>query len=371
MDLEREASERYKGFVVRNRLKRVSNEAVRCSAFMRKEELRRYSDRYIEFVKSPDGHVLRSNREMREAFWAHFRDRFARCPDLPFQEFRNYLPDFPRLGGAEAASCEGLVTECEVCNALKQVGLNKSPGLDGLPYEVYLRLSHMFVPILTDVFNHWFAQGAIPGSITKGVITLLKKGDRHVWEDLDDYRPITLLNAELKILARVLANRLQLVISDLIGPEQNYAVKGRSIQDNLHLIREILEGIKDDDEAALINLDQSKAFDRVDHQFLAMVLETAGFKPEFSILYHNPQAVVQVNGKCSKAFVIERSVRQGCPLSPLLYVLALEPLLRRLRDGGHVRPYVVFHWLAASMLGFRRTLMISLFSCPTVWTYWQ
>ena len=91
---------------------------------MRMEELRRYTDRYIEFVKSPDGRVLRSNREMREAFWAHFRDRFARCLLLPVQEFRNYLADFPRLGAAEAASCEGLVTECEVHNALKQVGLN-------------------------------------------------------------------------------------------------------------------------------------------------------------------------------------------------------------------------------------------------------
>ena len=210
---------------------------------------------------------------------------------------------------------------------LKQVGLNKSPGLDGLPYEVYLRMSHMFVPILTDVFNHWLVQGAIPGSITKGVITLLKKEGRHVRGDLDDYRPITLLNTELKILARVLANRLQLVISDLIGPEQNYAVKGRSIRDNLHSVRQILEGIKDNTKAALINLDQSKAFDRVDHRFLA----TAGFKPEFrkwiSILYHNPQAVVQVNGRRSGAFAIEQSVRQGCPLSPLLYVLALEPLL--------------------------------------------
>ena len=74
---------------------------------------------------------------------------------------------------------------------------------------------------------------------------------------------------------------MQLVISDLTGPEWNYAVKGRSIQDNFHLVREILEGIKDDDEATLINLDQSKAFDRVDHQFLATVLETAGFEPEF------------------------------------------------------------------------------------------
>ena len=44
----------------------------------------------------------------------------------------------------------------------------------------------MFVPIRTDMFNHWFAQGAIPGSIIKGVIMLLKKGGRHVWEDLDD-----------------------------------------------------------------------------------------------------------------------------------------------------------------------------------------
>ena len=59
------------------------------------------------------------------------------------------------------ASCEGAVTDCEFRGALKQVGLNKSPGLGGLPYEVYLRMSHMFVHILTDEFNHWLAQGAI------------------------------------------------------------------------------------------------------------------------------------------------------------------------------------------------------------------
>ena len=86
------------------------------------------------------------------------------------------------------------------------------------------------------------------------MIKLLKKGGRHVWEGLDDYRPITLLNTELKILAWVLVNRLQLVISDLIDPEQTFAVKGRSIQDNLHLIHKVLQGIEDDTEAALISL---------------------------------------------------------------------------------------------------------------------
>ena len=124
--------------------------------------------------------MLRSNREIREAFRTHFRDHFARCPDLQAQEFRDYLANLPRLGEAEAASCEGAVTECEIRSAMKQVGLNKSSGLDGLPYEVYLRMSHMFAPIQTNVFNHWLAQGAIPGSITKGVIILLKKGGRHV-----------------------------------------------------------------------------------------------------------------------------------------------------------------------------------------------
>ena len=195
----------------------------------------------------------------------------------------------------EAASCEGLVTECKVRNTLKQVSLNKSLGL-GLPYEVYLRLPHMFVLILTDMFNHWFAHGAIPGSVIKGMITLLKKGGSYVWEELDDYRPITLLNTELKILARVLVNRLQLVISYLIGLEQNYTMKGRSIKDNLHLVREIVEGLKDTTEAALINLDQSKAFDMADYRFLVTVLETAGFKSEFrkwiSMMHHGLQMEV-------------------------------------------------------------------------------
>ena len=177
---------------------------------MRKEELRRFPCRYIECVNAPDGRVMRSSREIREDFRTLFRGRFARCPDLRFQEFRNYLTDFPRLGEVEAASCEGVVTECKVRSALKQVGLYWN-----------FRMSHMFVLILTDVFNHWFAQGAILGSITKGVITLLKKEGRYVRGDLDDYRHITLLNTELKILAWVLANRLQLVISDLIGPEQS------------------------------------------------------------------------------------------------------------------------------------------------------
>ena len=154
---------------------------MKCNALAREDEVRRFLFWHIESVKSPDGCVLGSNREMHDVFRTHFRDHFACCPDLPVQEFCSHLADFSHLREAEVASCKSLVTECEVRDALKQVGHNKSPGLDSLPDEVYLRLPYMFLPVVTDMLNHWFAQGAIPGRVTKDVI---KKGGRHVWEEL-------------------------------------------------------------------------------------------------------------------------------------------------------------------------------------------
>ena len=93
-DIECESSERYKGYIVRSRIKRVLNEAVKSNVTAR-EEVRMFPDRYIDSVKTPDWRLLRLIREMRDAFRAHFRDRFARCTDLP--ELSCRLP--PPWGG--------------------------------------------------------------------------------------------------------------------------------------------------------------------------------------------------------------------------------------------------------------------------------
>ena len=101
-----------------------------------------------------------------------------------------------------------------------------------------------------------------------------------------------MLNTDLKILAKILANHLQTVLSCLICPEQTCAVKGRTTQDSLHLVRTIVEKV--DGNAALINLDQSKAFDRVDHGFLESVLSAASFGLHFRtwirLLYAPPES---------------------------------------------------------------------------------
>ena len=81
---------------------------MKSNATAREEEVRRFPGHYIDSVKSTDGCVLRSNREIRDTF----RDRFAHCTDLPLQEFRSYLADFSRRGAAEATCCEGVVTGC-------------------------------------------------------------------------------------------------------------------------------------------------------------------------------------------------------------------------------------------------------------------
>ena len=151
---------------------------MKSNASAREEELRRYPDRYIHSAKSPDGRVLRTNHEIRDAVRAHFRDRFARCPDLSLQEFRSYLADFSRLGVAEAASCEGVITECVEAGRPQRIGWTR-----------WFTQRSVHVCAYSDgCVQPLFAQGAIPGSITKGVITLMKKGGKHVWWGLDDYR---------------------------------------------------------------------------------------------------------------------------------------------------------------------------------------
>ena len=149
-------------------------------------------------------------------------------------------------------------------------------------------------------------------------------------------------------------------------------MKGRSIKDNLHLVREILEGIKDDTEGALINLDQSKAFDRMDHRFLVTVFGDCRIRTGVpQMAQHDvPQPAGGGAGE-RKAFegFCDRPI--GPARSPLLYVHALERLLRRLRDEGACLALRGVSLTGRSERGFPRTLMTLRSLCPADWAYWQ
>lgn len=152
-----------------------------------------------------------------------------------------------------------------------------------------------------------------------------------------NWRPISLLNTDYKLTSMVITDRLKSVMSSIVHQDQTCAVPGRSIFSNLQLVRDLLDMIdKTHETGILVTLDQEKAFDRVDHVFLMRTLAKFGFGPTFcqwvSLLYNNVFSRIIVNGNLSDPVFLGRGVRQGCPLSPLLYVLVSEVLSTQVRN---------------------------------------
>ena len=240
--------------------------------------------------------------------------------------------------------CEGLFTEDELLAALKGLQTGKSPGSDGLPTEFYVAFwDSLRVPLIS-VFNECFRDGSLTPSQREGIVRLIHKKDDV--RDPKNWRPISLLNTDYKLASKVITERLKKVMSSIVHQDQTCGVVGRTIFSNLHLIRDILDMIdKTNEPAILVTLDQEKAFDRVDHNFLMRVLSKFGFGPSFcrwvEIFYNRVFSRIIVNDKLSSQVFLDRGVRQGCPLSPLLYVLVSEVLSTQVRNCNDIEGFLL------------------------------
>ena len=148
------------------------------------------------------------------------------------------------------------------------------------------------------------------------------------------------MNVDIKILCKARANRLLHILPNIIHTTQT-AVYGRQIDQTIHLIRDLIDlANKEDETVAFIFLDQEKAFDRVNHEFLFKTMRAFGIGEGFikwiSILYSNASALVNVNGFLTTPIPFKRGVRQGCPLSSMLYVLVIEVLAAQLRTNPNI-----------------------------------
>ena len=205
---------------------------------------------------------------------------------------------------------------------------HKAPGPDGFPAELWRALPNIHI-LLAALFNEWLAAGFLPPTTKEGLVTLLDKKGPPL--DVRNYRPITLLNSVLKLLTRVLTDRLNTVLASLVHPDQT-AVKGRYIGTNIRTLSDLLTFTKTTDAPlGLLLLDQEKAFDKVSHSFLDAVLQRFGFGPIFrrwiSVLYDDSQSRLRINNTIGEPFFLRRGVRQGCP--------PLAPPLRPLRGAPH------------------------------------
>ena len=244
------------------------------------------------------------------------------------------------LSSEDQALCEGELTILECHAALSQMESGKSPGMDGLPAEFYSRFWGLLGRDLVETLNFSFREGFLSASQRQGILRLLFKKDDPL--SLKNWRPISLLNLDYKIATKALSNRIRKVLPNILSEDQTCGVPGRSIFENLFLLRDTIEFAKHKQlPAAIISLDQEKAFDRVNHNFLQRVLERFNFGPDFrrwvKVIYTAISSMVINNGWLSSSFPLQRGVRQGCPLSPLLYCLVVETLGQAIRRDSSIK----------------------------------
>ena len=171
----------------------------------------------------------------------------------------------------------------------------------------------------------------------RAVLSLIPKPNKDL-RYLKNWRPISLLNTDYKILAKTLATRLQSVINTIISPDQTGYIKGRYIGQNLRTIIDIIEYTnKENISGLMVFLDFQKAFDTISWPYLFTTLKAFNFGPKFrkwiEILYNNPTSCVINNGHFTKFFSISRGIRQGCPISSLLFILVAETLADKIRNN--------------------------------------
>ena len=200
------------------------------------------------------------------------------------------------------------------------------------------------MPILLSVFEESFVEGHLPPTLCQAYISVLLKKNKDPL-NCGSFRPISLLNVDYKLLAKALAHRLEIILPSIISPDQTGFIKKRLSFLNIRRLLNIIHSADGQHlPEAVISLDAEKAFDRVEWGYLFWCLDKFGFGPKFiswvKLLYNSPTSSVRTNNTNSQSFPLQRGTRQGCPISPLLFAIAIEPLAMAIRSSPEIRGIV-------------------------------
>ena len=224
---------------------------------------------------------------------------------------------------------------------LKKKNKKKTPGSDGFTIEFYRFFWNAVGPIVVDSFNYPFENGQMSLSQKCGIILLIPKKDKDK-KYLKNWRPITLLNNDYKIVTKALALCLERVLPTIISPNQTGYVKGRYIGESIRIIiTDMMSNTKKKNIPGLaVFLDFEKASDSIEWCYLQKCLEAFNFGPKLwqwiTVLYNNISSCVLNNGFATKHFNLSRGVRQGCLLYGILFVIGVEILTNAIKRSKEI-----------------------------------
>ncbi len=323
------------GAQIRSRAKWIEKGEKSTSYFLNLEKNRQTFNN-IQSLKYK-GKESHNDTDILEICKDFYNDLYA-SRNLPKTEIKRYMSKLKmpkKLTSEQISICDGKINTNECDKVIKDLKKNKSPGLDGITAEFYQQFWPDIKNIVVNAFNESYDLGSLPESMRVAVMSLIfKKGDT---EDLENYRPISITNLDYKILAFALANRVQKVIYSIIHPDQVAYIKQRFIGTNIRLVLDVIENATD---GLLVFLDFKKAFDSIEWNFIFESLNQFNFGDSFikwiKLLYNKPQICIKNNGHLSEQFEIYKGVRQGCPISCLIFILCVEILAESIRQNKEI-----------------------------------
>ena len=340
---------------------------IRCSNTLRTEDIEELHDtirdienstqkkKLITKIYDTTGNITTDQDRIRNSFHEYYATLYKK--DETDRSIRNkYTAYAKKITDIQKEHTDKEITVVDLENTIKQMNNGKSPGPDGLTVEFYKfffpQLKNGLIKLIHDIYQ----TGNLAPSQRLSYITLIPKKDSD-HKQMKNYRPISLLNTDYKLITKTLANKIKTILPTLIHEDQTCAIPGRTIEQNTHYIRDlIIYAEQTQTQTYVVSIDQEKAFDRLDHKYIHETLENNNIgnyiRTWIDIIYKNPESCVVVNQEISQPFKIERSVRQGCPLSAMIYTICLENFLEAVRKdpliqgtkipGAHIKKLVAY-----------------------------
>eukprot|EP00253_Pinus_taeda_P004488 PITA_04488 len=306
----------------------------RNTSFFHQQCRARLSRNYIAEIKTSEGQTCKGFQQVKEVAQIHFQNLFsldAQGEEADEAEFLTHIPSL--ISPKDNSDLCKPVSEEEIIKVIWSMESDKAPGPDEFTIHFYKACWDIIKYDLQKMIRGFLKKAKVGGSTNSTYLALIPKDSNP--ETFARFRPISLCNASYKILAKLLANRLKPLLPQIISSYQGGFVEGRHILDNVIQVQETVHSSKQRKEKGmLIKLDMANAFDKVNRTFLSKVLLSFGFSPRFVNLIKactdNPWIAPLINGRPVNFFQAKRGIRQGCPLSPFLYILMAESLSRKL-----------------------------------------
>ena len=264
---------------------------------------------------------------------------------LNLYKVRNFLTPHPNpLNSRQQQELIQPFKEDEVLEVFRTLKTDKAPGPDGLINNWYKDFSEDLIPIFYTLTNHWLQTQQVPEDFSSCVVTSLKKAANS--RKPLDFRPISLLNTDYKILTKLIANRVKDVLPQIIHTDQAGFVPGRRMEESISkvLLAQELGSFRNTqlrNRGVLLMVDFSKAYDSLIRSYLWETLKWAGFPDQIirliSMTYTKTTAKFLINGFSSGNFPVTSGIRQGCPLAPLLFIIAMETIMTKIRKDNGIR----------------------------------